>query len=148
MIVLHFPSWRVSRVPKERAETFLFEVAVIGEGFGNSVAAHRLHRNTIDQAVLLIRSLLVNSRPSRKDSLLWGTTSTSGSLRSSCGAGGATAQPSILREEREKLAQHLIRGHNGRVGECAINRNGILIPRVRRIRESNPIKRVGKDRVH
>ena len=53
------PPLPTSGVPKERPETFLLEVAVIGQDFCNGVATHRLHRNTIHQAVLLILALTV-----------------------------------------------------------------------------------------
>lgn len=41
-------------IAEQRAKAFFLEGAVIGEGFGQTLAAHGLHRNAIDQAIALV----------------------------------------------------------------------------------------------
>jgi hypothetical protein len=38
-------------ISKQRPETFLLKVPVVGEHFGQSFFAHRLHRNAIDETI-------------------------------------------------------------------------------------------------
>lgn len=46
---------RYGSVAKEGAKSFLLEMPIIGEGFGQAFAPHRRHRNAIDQTVSFIR---------------------------------------------------------------------------------------------
>jgi hypothetical protein len=42
------------RTAIQRPETFLLKMPVVGKNLGQPLFAHRLHRNTIDQAVPLV----------------------------------------------------------------------------------------------
>ena len=56
----------LSRIAKKRPESFLFKMPVIGKNLGQSFFAHRLHGNTIDQAVALVRPLCIESHAGEK----------------------------------------------------------------------------------
>lgn len=46
-------------IPEQRPKSFLFKVPVIREHFGQALASHHLHRNTIRQTVTFVRTAIV-----------------------------------------------------------------------------------------
>ena len=53
-------------VGEQKRETFLAEMVVVRENFGDLVLAHRFHRNAIGEAVFLVRSRFVKLQPAKK----------------------------------------------------------------------------------
>jgi hypothetical protein len=130
---------------KQDVEAFLDEMMVVGEDFCKTFAPHRLHSDTIGQAIFLVGPCFVErQRIKQGRTRLWQhrplpiaqrIPHRTGSMSPDRCSGGTT--------RGKKLSQHLIDGIQVIVYKRPAERQNARAPLVSGVRKSNQIKRIG-----
>ena len=135
---------------KQRSKTFLLEMAVIREDIRQSFAAHRLHRNAIDQTISFVGPFLIKPQSgTERFPALWNNPH-HGTCEQALDSyrGAAAKRLGRCRKESQIFGQHLIRCDDGRGCLAGRECQSLLMGAVSGIRKSNPVKGVGENRRH
>ena len=137
-------------VGEQKRETFLAEMVVVRENFGELVLAHRFHRNAIGEAVFLVRSGFVKLQPAQERvSRLWDDSDVGTLLNLSQEFDRfVTPVRSPVAEVCQKLIKDFVRGddHTDLMLHTGPHRS--LMPFILGIGKSGPIERIGEDSFH
>ena len=134
---------------KQRPKPFLLKMVVVGEHVGQPFPAHGLHGNAIGEAVALVGTSGVKIE-ARQKRLMALRDDTHGIVRKDLphGLHGVVSKPAITRKKCEDLGQNLFGRINDALRKKSIKMHGRLRVPIARICQRNPVKRIGKNRLH
>jgi hypothetical protein len=140
---------RSLRIPKQRAETLLLEMPIVGQYVREAFAEHCLHGNTIGETIPLIGPAAVKLKTSEKRvPSLWKNADMRRAQDILHRRRSFDSQLRIGRTEGPKLWQYLVRGHDQAGAKGAAEIHNPVMGAVSGISESDPVEGIGKDCLH
>jgi hypothetical protein len=140
----------VSRSPKQDAKPFLGEMTVVGEDIDKPFAPHRLHANTVRQAIMLVQTRFAKVKPAHERFMGLGNDRNVVICQYGPGkAGGpSSGTRTTLAEKREKFSENFLRRDQLIIRKLTAEGPHPFMPLISLIAKGNPVKGIRKEIVH